>query len=157
MPNRKAVVEGCRIPPTRHGFCLSGGMQVKQLMHPHPVSVQCRQTIAAAARLLEQLDVRHLPVLDGTRLVGMLSDRDFREVLPDGLEIEAPREIADRQVSTITASEVISVTPDADISEAVDLIVGRKIGALPVVEEGHVLVGILTYTDLLQEIRNRVS
>ncbi len=132
-------------------------MQVKDLMHAHPVSVDNRQTIEHAATLLERLNVRHLPVLQGTRLVGMLSDRDFREVLGDGFDEERRAEIAARAVDSIVPAEVVSVAPEASVTEAVDLMLDRKVGALPVVDDGHVLVGILSYTDLLQAIKDRLD
>lgn len=122
-------------------------------MHPHPVSIQQTESLSRASALLSGLEVRHLPVLAGTRLIGMLSDRD----------LQADRELMDSHradsspVSAVLASDVVVVSPDDEISEAIDLMLSHKVGALPVVEAEHVLVGILSYSDLLGAVRDRLA
>ncbi len=126
-------------------------MLVQDLMHPHPVSIQKDTPLATAAELLEKLDVRHLPVLDGTKLVGMLSDRDLGSVLQETyLDPETPH--GKMAVEQVMSASVVSIAPEASAKEAADAIAEHKVGALPVVREGHSLVGIISYVDLLKAL-----
>ena len=99
---------------------------------------------AAVADALELLDanaIRHLPVVDGGRVVGVLSDRDLRMAV-----IGHPDETA---VSDVMTEDPLTVAPDAPVENAARLLVERNIGCLPVVDDGE-LVGILTGSDLLR-------
>jgi CBS domain-containing protein len=97
-------------------------------------------------------DIRHLAVLDGDRLVGLLSNRDYRRVLE---RADASGTI--RGVSSITVGEImtpvsslITGRPDMPLLTVAQLMVTRKIGCLPVVDEAHHLVGLLTQKDVLR-------
>jgi len=120
-------------------------------------------TIAAGARvrdaagLMREQGIRHLPVLDpGGRLVGIVTDRDLRQVIFDpaiqarlGASTEALEDLTVRDVMTWG---VLTARPDSDLREAARVMHERKIGALPVVEGGAV-VGMLTERDLLRALR----
>jgi acetoin utilization protein AcuB len=102
---------------------------------------------------MQQRHIRHLPVLDNGRLVGMLSDRDIRLVLPSPATSLARWELnyllAQLTVAEIMARFVVAVRPTCPVPEAVDLMLRHKIGALPVLEQRQ-LVGLLTRTDMLR-------
>jgi len=128
------------------------------LMTEDPVTIPMMAKVGQAMRLLHSLDVRHLPVVDEDgSLVGMLSDRDLRGLaIPDvaGGEYVGTIETAlDAPVSSIMTSDVISVDVEADAAEIIDLMIDRKIGAVPVVDGDGALVGIVSYVDLLRELR----
>lgn len=99
--------------------------------------------------------VRHLPVVEGGKLVGMISDRDLRSGL--GQEIasdmvaqgEGRLELAQTSVAALMATEVVTVAPRSSLKEAANLMLEHGFSALPVVEDG-VLAGILTQTDILR-------
>ncbi|HEV8308522.1 MAG TPA: CBS domain-containing protein [Methylomirabilota bacterium] len=91
-------------------------------------------TVAEAVGLLRRERIRHLPVMEGDRVVGVVTDRDLRGVDPG---------VA---VSTLMSRPVVVVSPRTAIDKAARLLFDRRIGCLPVIEDGK-LVGILTQTD----------
>lgn len=122
------------------------------LMTENPRTISQGASVADAIEVLEQLDIRHLPVVDDDdNLVGMLSDRDLRPLLGERDE-EDPVRRARTLVSDLMTSGVVSVTTDAEVSEIIELVLDNKIGAVPVVDgEGHV-VGIVSYVDILRAL-----
>jgi acetoin utilization protein AcuB len=127
------------------------------LMTEDPTTVSTSATLQQALRLLQMLDVRHLPVVDeeGT-LVGMLSDRDVRGLaIPEFAGSEYIGKIQtglQAAVSSVMSSDVISVDVEADAAEIIDLMLDQKIGAVPVVDADGTLVGIVSYMDVLREL-----
>ncbi len=102
---------------------------------------------------MREARIRHLPVLDGARLVGMLSDRDLRR--PDWVD-EAPDLSHDYQlddslrVGDLMSHHPIVVHTYDDLSKACALIKQHGFGALPVLDKGGHLVGILSKGDLVR-------
>jgi acetoin utilization protein AcuB len=108
--------------------------------------------------LLHYEKIRHLPVVDKGKVVAIVSDRDLNRALGP---LRQSRPLRDRsaegasrplprKVRHVMRRGVITIDPDAAATKAAAIMARRKIGALPVVEEGR-LVGILTSTDLLRE------
>jgi CBS domain-containing protein len=98
--------------------------------------------------------IRHLPVLDGdSRLVGIVTDRDIKRALPSPLEGTAPDDyetfLTNTKVTQVMTREPFTVEPDTPLYQAVQLMVEKKVGGLPVVSQGR-LVGIFTQTDALK-------
>ena len=127
-------------------------MVVDEIMSPKPVAVEADQTVREALRRLITEDIRHLPVVDDGALVGMLSDRDVRGFANEVLSGNELSEQLSRPVSEVMSSDVVSVDPETEVGEAIDLMIEHKIGALPVVADGQ-LVGILSYVDVLRAAR----
>lgn len=111
-----------------------------------------------AALILRRTGFRHLPILSGERLVGLITDRDIYRFAPSLLTDITPEEynrvFETTPIHRVMTREVVTVRPDTPIQEAVALLHLKKLGCLPVVEEEK-LVGIVTVTDML-EILNRV-
>jgi acetoin utilization protein AcuB len=131
-------------------------MIVEELMTPDPITVEEDSSIRDAIRTLHDLDVRHLPVVRHGNLVGMLSDRDVRQVHFDPVQHEwdAQNEVLGRPVSTLMHGDLVVVYGESDVQDAIDLMVEQKIGALPVVDPSTGrLVGILSYIDILAAAR----
>jgi len=107
----------------------------------------------AAERLL-QSNMRHLPVLRGSQLVGMLSDRDLRRGLARlartdrRVEAAQSRAVPRARVADVMSEPCLSVAPATELSALVHTLLAARISALPVLEDGRV-VGIVTATDLL--------
>lgn len=130
------------------------GLQVKDFMTRSPATIHSDALVAGAAALMRARRLRHLPVVDrGGRLVGIVTDRDLRQVVFDRAMQERLGELADR-LRTLTVREimtwgVLTVRPGTEIREAARLMHEQKIGALPVVDRDRV-VGILTESDVVR-------
>jgi acetoin utilization protein AcuB len=128
-------------------------MLVRDVMETKLFTVTPETTLPEALRLTAQRGIRHLPVLDGDRLVGILSDRDLKRAMASpatSLEVHELRYLLENlRVSAIMTRTVITIAPMFPIEDAARLMVMEKIGALPVTE-GTRLVGIVTETDILR-------
>jgi acetoin utilization protein AcuB len=128
-------------------------MQVEKRMKATPITVSPEDSFRHAMTLIRQRGIRHLPVVEGGRLVGIVTDRDLRQASPSpatSLEIHELHYLLQRiTVREIMTTKVHTVTPATPIEEAARLMLQHKIGGLPVLQDG-MLVGILTETDILR-------
>lgn len=115
--------------------------EVRALMTTNAMTVQVSTTLQEATELARTTGVRHLPVADGERLVGMLSDRDLRRCRGEYRDPATP-------AGAIMTRDPVGVDVAQRVSAAARVLLGRRISALPVLQDGR-LVGILTLTDLL--------
>lgn len=118
-------------------------MLVQDVMQRGVVIVSPETNLAEAMRLLQRRGIRHLPVLDGGALVGIISDRDVKKAMGSARAGE-PLTAGD-----VMTREVVTTAPMFPVEEAAQLMVKRKISALPVTEDGR-LLGIVTETDVLE-------
>ena len=140
-------------------------MRVERIMTLNPVTVAPHDSLRRAIALMKEGSFRRLPVLEDGQLVGIVTDRDIR------LAANSPVILRERwqdeflldhvKVDACMTPDPITVTPDSSVEEAARLMHGRKVGGLPVVQEGK-LVGIITETDILNHFiellgRGRVS
>ena len=131
-------------------------MEVAEIMTPNPERSEVTETVRQALLKLVELDVRHLPVVNREELVGMISDRDLRAfILPMASELETVNTADARfeqTVGDLMQGDVISVHPETDISEVIDLMIDHRVGAIPVVESlTGALVGIVSYIDIIRQ------
>jgi CBS domain-containing protein len=112
-----------------------------------PLSVSPDVPVARVARLMRAESVRHVVVVEGGQLVGIVSDRDLRGLLLDGEPTLSPQ----APVSTVMSAPPVAVGPETPLAEAVRTMLAHKIGALPVVADGRP-VGILTRADALEAL-----
>jgi len=137
-------------------------MIASDLMTSNPATVTPQATIAEAWDLMRELDVRHLPVVDGEALVGMLSDRDLgnldvtRLLTEEGAD--ALRQQLSRPVVQIMSTDVVAAEPETEVSELVTLLLEHKVGAIPVVmpDTGQI-VGIVSYIDVLRVLQKVIE
>jgi len=131
-------------------------MDVRTVMHPDPVTLGVRDTLDIADDLMRLGRIRHLPIVDGVRLVGIVSQRDLlRAAVSSLLELGRAAEhewLGKITVATVMTRHVFTVAPSAPLQAAVDIMINKQIGCLPVVEDGK-LVGILSETDCLMRLR----
>lgn len=116
-------------------------MLVKEMMSRRLIAIHPDASLVEARALLDQYRIRHLPVVEGGKLVGILTDRDIRSAAASSLERV--------QVADAMVSPVITVLPETPVQEAAKLMLAHRIGGLPVLQGGE-LQGIVTETDLLK-------
>jgi acetoin utilization protein AcuB len=131
-------------------------LRVRDVMAVSPITITPDVSVPAARTLMQQRQIRHLPVLADGRLVGMVTDRDVRLVLPSPATSLAVQELnyllARLTVGEVMTLFVVTTAPHVPVTEAAGRMLRHKIGALPVVE-GRRLVGILTRSDILRAFR----
>ncbi len=128
-------------------------MLVREWMTKDPLTVGPTTSVEAAWRLMQERRIRHLPVVVEGRLVGIVTDRDLRRVLPSpatSLEIHELRYLLDKlTLAEVMTKDVITTTRFTPVTDAARTLLRNRIGALPVVQ-GGMLVGILTQADVLE-------
>ena len=122
------------------------GTKIADVMTRHPRAVEGDTSVREAARLMEGDDVGSLPVVemdDRARLIGVLTDRDISlRVVAAGLDPETT------PVRDVASRDVVTVTPDDDLDEALTRMARSQVRRLPVVVGDRELVGMLSQADL---------
>ena len=126
--------------------------RVRDLMTPAPLAISPETSVQEAYRLMQDQRISHLPVCEDGRLVGLLSERDLRLVLPSPATSLAAHEVH-YLLERLTVAEVmthfpVTIGPHHSLTEAASRMLTHHVHALPVTENRR-LVGILTRTHLL--------
>ena len=128
-------------------------MRVERRMKRDVVVVRPTDSVLTAMDLIRRRGIRHLPVVDGGQVVGMVTDRDIRQAAASpatSLSVHELHYLLDRMtVADIMRKPVITIGPDGTVEDAARLLLAHRIGWLPVVRDGA-LVGIITETDILE-------
>lgn len=134
-------------------------MKVVDIMTRDPLSVGPAETVGQADELMAENKIRQLPVVNGRELVGIITDRDIRSFLSASLLYtpEAREKALMTPVADVMTTEPLTLSPDDDLSEAVELLIDEKIGGIPVLDETEGLIGIVTYVDVLRCFLNRLQ
>jgi acetoin utilization protein AcuB len=123
-------------------------MLVREMMHSPVLTIQAEARLQEASQEFHSRGFRHLPVLDGERLVGVLTDRDLRWATSS--LCPQPRTLDDA-VRTAMSGPPITIDPVYPVEDAARIMREHKIGCLPVLD-GPDLVGILTGMDILDTL-----
>lgn len=115
---------------------------VDEVMTRDPRTVGPETPISEAARLMRDDDVGILPVVEGDRLVGTLTDRDI------AIRVVAEGRTGVTQVGDIASRELVTIDPQQDVEEAMRLMGAHQVRRLPVCEEDGRLVGIVAQADV---------
>ena len=129
-------------------------MLVRTRMTEGVVTASPEMTLAEALALTRQHRIRHLPVMEGGKLIGLVTDRDLRLAMPPiwaDERDELREQLTRRRVGELMITELITATPDTPVEDAARQLYQNRIGCLPIME-GEELVGILTETDLLRAL-----
>ncbi len=130
-------------------------IKVADWMSRGVLAVEAFDSIAVARQVMAKHRVNQLPVVEGEKLVGIVTDRDIRDAYPTSIMINRAKEI-DKFAESYTVEEamsynVMSVRPQTPLAAAIKLLRRHRIGSLPVVEKEK-LVGIITRSDILDFI-----
>jgi CBS domain-containing protein len=118
--------------------------KVKDVMHAGAETIGPDDTIKRAASLMQAVDVGPLPVCDGERIVGIITDRDITvRAVAAGRDPSTP-------VREAMTTDIIYVRPDQDVDDAIELMQRHEVRRLPVIEDGR-LVGMVALADLARK------
>jgi len=130
-------------------------MLVKERMKRDPVTVKKEDSFRYALKLIRKEGIRHLPVVENKRVVGIVTDRDLRQTAPSPattLEVHELNFLLERlKIEAIMTKKVIAVAQETNLLEAARLLLTHKIGCLPVLDHDE-LVGIITEGDMLRAL-----
>jgi CBS domain-containing protein len=127
-----------------------GGPKVHEVMTNNPRCVTPTTPVSEAAELMASEDVGSLPILEGNKLAGIVTDRDIviqvvaKKKDPQGMPV---REVASRNL--------VTVRPDEDLSEALKLMAINQVRRLPVVDEDDRLIGVVAQADIAREAKEK--
>jgi acetoin utilization protein AcuB len=128
-------------------------MLVADVMTRDVMTLTPEQTLRDAIELLRSAQVRHLPVVDGRRLLGIVTDRDVKRATPSVLtgiaKDQYDNSLVTIKVAQLMTREPITVPGRSPLKSAVEILLQKRVGALPVVDDGQ-LVGILSESDVLR-------
>jgi len=128
---------------------------VREIMMGSPVTLKSDDTLDLANDVISLGRIRHIPIVESGKLVGVLSDRDLIGTAASqifGLKQRAKSAwLKTTLIKSVMKKRVITVEPDTSIKDAAHLMAERKIGCLPVVSEGT-LVGLVTTTGVLRYV-----
>ncbi len=134
-------------------------MFVKDVMTMNVVNIPSNTSISDAKRIMEAHKIRRLPIVDRGKLVGIITERRLEQYTPSKATSLSVWEIGyllgNTPVKDIMEKNVVTVTPDMTVEEALGAAQNHGVGALPVVEKGR-LVGIVTTNDFFYKIANPV-
>jgi CBS domain-containing protein len=123
---------------------------VREVMTSNPCSIDAGKTVAYAAKMMRDEDVGIAPIVEGDRLVGVLTDRDIAvRVVAEGRDPEQVK------VTEVASRDVVTLDPQQNLDEALRLMARHQVRRLPVVEEDGRLAGVVAQADVAQEADER--
>jgi acetoin utilization protein AcuB len=133
---------------------------VKDIMTENPATATELMSVAEALGLLYELDVRHLPVVRGRELVGIISDRDLRVFsgVTEDEAMEAVEGARSSKVGDFMNTSTVKVDPETNVREVLELMLLHRVGAIPVADlDTGDLLGIVSYIDLLRVLQETLD
>ena len=116
---------------------------VREVMTSNPCSIDADKSVAYAAKMMRDEDVGIAPIVEGDRLVGVLTDRDIAvRVVAEGRDPEQVK------AAEVASRDVVTLDPEQDLDEALRLMARHQVRRLPVVEEDGRLVGVVAQADV---------
>ena len=119
---------------------------VREAMTSKPCSIDTDKSVAYAAKMMRDEDVGIAPIVEGDRLVGVLTDRDIAvRVVAEGRD---PNEV---KVTEVASRDLVTLDPQQNLDEALRLMARHQVRRLPVVEEDGRLAGVIAQADVAKE------
>ena len=130
---------------------------VREIMMGSPVTLKPEDNLNLASDVISLGRIRHIPIVDGGRLVGIVSERDLIGAAAArifGLKRKSKSALLKSVlIKEVMKKRVVTTAPDAPIKDVAHLMADKKIGCVPVVSEG-VVVGLVTTTDILRYVES---
>ncbi|MBO4302436.1 CBS domain-containing protein [Methanosarcinaceae archaeon] len=128
----------------------------KDVMSTTPISIHPTDRLVHARRLMIENNIGRLPVIEGGKVVGVISEKDvaiafqeFKDSVPDKYQDARLKEIV---ISDIMKTNPITAAPDTPLSEIADIVINKDVGIIPIIDNGS-LVGIVTRRRLIKSIK----
>jgi CBS domain-containing protein len=122
------------------------GKRISEVMTSNPKTVEATEPVAAAAKIMRDEDVGIIPIVEGQRLIGTVTDRDIAiRVVAEGKDAQSTT------VRDIASTQLVTIDPQQDLDEALRLMAKHQVRRLPVVEEDGRLVGVVAQADVARE------
>ena len=135
-------------------------MTVAEVMVTDLITVGSDVGLKEAVDHMNSAHIRHLPVVRGDRLVGIVSDRDIRlfgMTMVGDTDGDLRFSIGvDVTVREVMQQDPVLIEPDVDVCDALDMMIDDRVGAIPVVDEDDRLLGIVSYVDMLKLLQDRL-
>jgi CBS domain-containing protein len=123
---------------------------VREVMTSKLCSIDTDKSVTYAAKMMRDEDVGIAPIVEGDRLVGVLTDRDIAvRVVAEGRDPEQVK------VTEVASRDLVTLDPQQDLDEALRLMAQHQVRRLPVVEEDGRLVGVVAQADVAQQADDR--
>lgn len=123
---------------------------IREVMTSNPRTIEADKPVADAAKLMRDEDVGLAPIVEGDRLVGALTDRDIAiRVVAEG------KDPASTPVREVASTDVVTVDPEQDLDEALNLMAQHQVRRIPVVEQDGRLVGVVAQADIARQADER--
>src|SRR6266511_1892849 len=139
--------ESCGVRNAR--FKLLGGemrQNIRDVMTSNPCTIDAEKSVAYAAKMMQEEDVGLAPIVEGDRLIGILTDRDIAtRVAAEGRD---PDQV---KVRDVASKQLVTIDPGQDLDEALRMMAKHQVRRLPVVEEDGRLVGVVAQADIARE------
>lgn len=127
------------------------GKSIREVMTADPRTVEPSATLQEAARLMKSEDVGSLPVVEGGRLVAMVTDRDI------AIRGVAEGKDGSATVGDIASRDLVTIDPQQSLEEAMRIMGDHQVRRLPVCEEDGKLVGIVAQADVALDAPDRAA
>ena len=122
------------------------GHRIKDVMTSNPCTIDADKSVAYAAKMMRDEDVGLAPIVEGDKLIGMLTDRDIAiRVVAEGKD---PNQV---NVRDVASKQVVTIDPQQDLDEALRIMAKHQVRRLPVVEEDGKLVGVVAQADIARQ------
>lgn len=125
---------------------------IRDVMTSNPKTVSEKDSVFDVARIMRDQDTGVVPVVDGKKIIGMVTDRDIVvRAVADGKDLKSCR------VNEVMTRQVRTVKDDASIREVLDMMSGAQIRRVPVVDRNNELVGIVSMKDIATDTSHQDS
>ncbi len=129
-------------------------LTVRDIMTPHPVTVELDDKLAQVKEIFDNLKFHHLLVIEEGALYGVVSDRDLLRALSPyiGSTVETDRDLAtlNKRVHHIMTRKPVTLGPEASVHAAIELFLAHRISCIPIVDGDRKPVGIVSWRDVLR-------